>query len=176
MYRRPVMEMRTTMDDRRADRNGAPRTARAVRGAPRVRRARPANARRRRLRTAAPALLLVVALPLAGCIASSDDGQVTFEEYDTWSYSAGGQGTADESGRLDVPTEKVRATMSVGGQASIHLIVTDDDGEVVLQMECTGNGGCSKSRTSDRGQSGDWRIELKGLFSGGVSVTVQATR
>lgn len=124
------------------------------------------------------ALVLLTAAALAGCAEGSQTGgnQGPYgpgESYDSWHYSAGGQGTADESGTLDVPTGKVRATLSVGGQASIHLLITDDDGDVVMRLDCTGSGGCSKSRTSPSSTPGTWRVELKGLYSGGVSTTVQ---
>lgn len=118
-------------------------------------------------------LILVAPVLLAGCTGGSSGGTTTWEEHDTWTYSAGGQGNADESGRLEVPTGKVRAHLSVGGQASIHLIVADDDGEIVLRLDCSGSGGCSKTRTSQTGDPGDWSIEVKGLYNGGVSVSVQ---
>lgn len=116
------------------------------------------------------AMAVLVALPLAGCTSGS---QTSSQGYGQWSYSAGGQGNADQTDTLDVPTGQVRGDLSVGGQASIHLAVQDADGEVVLRIDCSGSGGCSRSQTSDTGEPGEWSIELQGLYNGGVSANVQ---
>lgn len=170
------MNPRSTMIPRGPDRSSADPSAASS--------GRPVPPAPRRLLPALAVALLFVAVPLAGCTSGSEGGgsgggganPFDPDPYDTWTHTAGGQGLADESGRLDVPTAKVRATMAVGGQATVHLFVMDEDGDLVLRMDCTGSGGCSKTRTSETGDPGEWTIELKGLFSGGVAVTVRPTR
>lgn len=117
------------------------------------------------------AAALLAAAALAGCASGTE---TTKQSRDSWSYSASGQGNAQESGELDVPNGAVEASLSVGGQASIQLVVRDDDGDTVMRMECSGQGGCSKSRTADDGEPGTWSVTLEGLYNGGVSASVTA--
>lgn len=122
-------------------------------------------------RAGALLVALLWTLPLAGCMAESG-GSSQYGPNDDWSYSAGGQGYAEESATLQARQGRVSAQISVGGQASIHLIVRDDDGDTVIRLECTGSGGCSKSRTADHGDTGTWHVDLQGLYQGGVSASV----
>lgn len=123
------------------------------------------------MRAAFAVVLAVALVPLAGCMSGS---QTSSNSEDSWSYSSGGQGNADQTGSVHSETGHVSAHLSVGGQASIHLIVKDETGDTVIRMECSGSGGCSKTRETNHDDPGRWDIALEGIYNGGVSASVTA--
>lgn len=115
------------------------------------------------------ALALAAAVALAGC---SSGGSSETSDGDSWSYSAGGQGDASESGTLEVDDGRARVSLSVGGQADVTVAVRDDGGSLVHETRCSGSGGCSKDETTDAGTPGAWTVNLQGLYNGGISAQV----
>lgn len=122
------------------------------------------------MRRAGILLTVGLALALAGC---TSGGVSETSTEDAWRYDAGGQGNANADGTLEVPDGQAEASMSIGGQADATLTVRDADEAIVLEMRCSGSGGCSKQAATDPGTPGTWTANLQGLYNGGISVAVE---
>ncbi len=105
--------------------------------------------------------VLVCAL-LAGCSGGTNQAIINF----------GGSGSGSDVKELACDTDG-QITVSLGGQGSVTVIVTDEKGAVLYQDTSGGNGG-SNDVQSLRGSAGTWRLEAAwNNVNGGLNIVLQ---